>query len=132
VVDVETTGSRASLDDRITEIAVVVQQGHRREVVFESLVNPGRPIPPQVTAITGISDATVRGAPAFAEVADQVIAALSGRIFVAHNARFDWGFVGAELKRTRDVILDGPRLCTVRLSRRLVRGVTSCALDSMT
>ncbi|MCA1790091.1 MAG: 3'-5' exonuclease, partial [Thioalkalivibrio sp.] len=46
--------------------------------------------------------------------------------------RFDWGFVGAELKRTRDVVLDGPRLCTVRLSRRLVRGVTSCALDSMT
>ncbi len=132
VVDVETTGSRAALDDRITEIAVVVQQGGRREVVFESLIDPGRPIPPQVTAITGISDATVRGAPAFADVADQVIAALSGRVFVAHNARFDWGFVGAELKRTRDVVLDGPRLCTVRLSRRLVRGVTSCALDSMT
>lgn len=132
IVDVETTGTRAAGEDRITEIAVVVQQGARREVAFESLVNPGRPIPPAVTALTGIGDATVRGAPAFVEIADQVLAALSGRVFVAHNAHFDWGFVGAEVRRARDVVLDGPRLCTVRLSRRLVRGVASCALDSMT
>lgn len=131
IVDVETTGARAGLDDRITEIAVVVQQGARREVAFSSLVNPGRPIPPAITALTGIDDHTVRGAPSFAEVADQVLGALSGRVFVAHNARFDWAFVGAELKRARDLVLDGPRLCTVRLSRRLVRGVASCALDSM-
>lgn len=132
IVDVETTGSRASVDDRITEIAVVVQQGGRREVLFESLVNPGRPIPAAITALTGIDAAAVRHAPAFEDVADQVLTALAGRVFVAHNARFDWAFVGAELKRARDVVLDGPRLCTVRLSRRLVRGVTSCALDSMT
>lgn len=132
VVDVETTGSRASAGDRITEIAVVVQQGGRREVLFESLVNPGRPIPPAASALTGIDDAAVRHAPGFGEVADLVLAALGGRVFVAHNARFDWAFVGAELKRTRDVVLDGPRLCTVRLSRRLVRGLASCALDSMT
>lgn len=132
VVDVETTGTRPGADDRITEIAVVVQQGARREVAFESLINPGRPVPAQVSALTGITDATVRDAPRFSDVAEQVLAALSGRVFVAHNARFDWGFVGAELKRARDVALDGPRLCTVRLSRRLVRGIGSCALDSMT
>jgi DNA polymerase-3 subunit epsilon len=51
---------------------------------------------------------------------------------VAHNARFDWAFVGAELRRARDVMLDGPRLCTVRLARRLVRGVRSCGLDNLT
>jgi DNA polymerase-3 subunit epsilon len=131
VVDVETTGVRAGGNDRITEIAVVVVQGGRREVVFDSLVNPGRPIPPVIRAITGITDEMVRDAPSFEAVADQVLAALAGRIFVAHNARFDWGFVTAELRRSRDLALDGPRLCTVRLARRLVKGVRSCGLDSL-
>ncbi len=131
VVDVETTGMRAAGGDRLTEIAVVVVQGGRQEVVFESLVNPGRPIPPLIRAITGISDDMVREAPEFSAVADQVLAALAGRVFVAHNARFDWGFVGAELRRARDLALDGPRLCTVRLARRLVKGVRSCGLDSL-
>lgn len=131
VVDVETTGVRAGGGDRITEIAVVVVQGGRREVVFESLVNPGRPIPPVICAITGITDAMVRDAPPFPALADQVLAALAGRIFVAHNARFDWGFISAELRRARDLALDGPRLCTVRLARRLIRGVRSCGLDSL-
>lgn len=131
VVDVETTGVRAGTDDRITELAVVLVHGTRRELVFESLVNPGRPIPAAVSEMTGISDAMVRQAPTFAEVADQVLAALAGRVFVAHNARFDWGFVNAELRRARDVALEGPRLCTVRLARRLVAGVGSCALDSL-
>ncbi|MBA3260560.1 MAG: 3'-5' exonuclease [Gemmatimonadales bacterium] len=132
VVDVETTGMRAAGSDRITEIAVVVVQGGRREVMFESLVNPGRPIPPMVCGITGITDDMVREAPTFFAVADQVLSALAGRVFVAHNARFDWGFVSAELRRARDLALDGPRLCTVRLARRLVRGVRSCGLDSLT
>ncbi|MDZ4674846.1 MAG: 3'-5' exonuclease [Gemmatimonadota bacterium] len=131
VVDVETTGLRAGRDDRITEIAVVIHHAGRREVVVDTLVNPGRPIPPPVSALTGITDAAVRQAPAFADLADQVMTALSGRVFVAHNARFDWGFVAAELNRARGMVLDGPMLCTVRLSKRLVRGVASCALDSM-
>jgi DNA polymerase III epsilon subunit-like protein len=74
----------------------------------------------------------VRDAPTFAEVVDQVVAALAGRVFVAHNARFDWGFVSAEVRRARDLALDGPQLCTVRLARRLVRGVRSCGLDNLT
>ena len=73
VVDVETTGMRAMGADRITEIAVVVVCGGRREVVFESLVNPGRPIPPAIRAITNISDEMVRAAPTFAEVCDRVV-----------------------------------------------------------
>ncbi len=131
VVDVETTGMRAAGGDRITEIAIVVVHGGRREVVFDSLVNPGRPIPPAICAITNITDQMVREAPPFYAVADQVLAALAGRIFVGHNARFDWGFVSAELRRARDRALAGPRLCTVRLARRLVRGVRSCGLDSL-
>jgi DNA polymerase-3 subunit epsilon len=73
----------------------------------------------------------VRQAPTFAEVADQVIDVLAGRVFVAHNVRFDWSFLFAELRRARDLKLDGPRLCTVRLARKLVRGIESCSLDSL-
>jgi DNA polymerase-3 subunit epsilon len=131
VVDVETTGMRAWGGDRITEIAVVVVQGSRRELVFDSLVNPGKPIPAFISAMTGISDATVRRAPSFADIADEVLSALGGRVFVAHNARFDWSCVSAELHRTRAVALDGPSLCTVRLARRLVHEVRSCSLDNL-
>ena len=131
VVDVETTGMHASGDDRITEIAVVVVQGTQRRVVVDTLVNPGRPIPAMITAITGISDAMVADAPSFDEVADEVAGALAGRVFVAHNARFDWGFVGHSLRRTRGVALTGPRLCTVRLARKLVAGLPSASLDSL-
>ena len=61
-----------------------------------------------------------------------MVEALAGRVFVAHNARFDWNFVSAEVRRARDLALDGPRLCTVRLARRLVKGIRSCGLDSLT
>lgn len=131
VVDVETTGMQPAGDDRITEIAVVVVHGNRREVVFDSLVNPGRPIPQRICELTGITDAMVATAPPFGEVAEQVVAALAGRVFVAHNARFDWGFVGAEVRRARDLILDGPKLCTVRLARRLIRNEPSYSLGSL-
>jgi DNA polymerase III subunit epsilon len=131
VVDVETTGMRAGFGDRITEIAVAVVHGGRREIVFESLVNPERPIPRAIRTITHITDEMVRHAPRFSDLTERILAALSGRIFVAHNARFDWNFVSAELRRSRDLTLDGTRLCTVRLARRLVRGVRSCGLDNL-
>jgi DNA polymerase-3 subunit epsilon len=131
VVDVETTGMRAGFGDRITEIAVAVVHGGRREIVFDSLVNPERSIPRAVRSITNISDEMVRHAPRFGEVAERVLAVLSGRVFVAHNARFDWNFLSAELHRSRDLTLDGTRLCTVRLARRLVKGVRSCGLDNL-
>jgi DNA polymerase III epsilon subunit family exonuclease len=132
VVDVETTGSSAGGGDRVTEVAVVVVQGVRCEIVFETLVNPGRPIPMPASMVTGITDAMVRAAPSFGEVADGLLGALAGRVFVAHNARFDWTFLTAELKRVRDLALNGPRLCTVRLSRRLLPDLRSCGLDSVT
>jgi DNA polymerase III subunit epsilon len=132
VVDVETTGSRATGLDRVMEVAVVLVQGSRREVVFDSLVNPRTPIPPRVAALTGISPRLVAGAPEFDGVADQVLAALAGRIFVAHNARFDWGFLTAEMRRTRGLGLTGSRICTVRLARRLLPQLESRSLDSLT
>ncbi len=132
VVDVETTGMRPTGPDRVTDIAVVLVSGVRRELVFESLINPGCPIPPRISEITGITDGLVRQAPRFEEVSDRMLAALAGRVFVAHHARFDWGFVDAELRRARDLRLSGPRLCTVRLARRLLPQLRSRSLDSLT
>jgi DNA polymerase-3 subunit epsilon len=131
VVDVETTGMRARGGDRITEIAVVHLDGNRAHVAFESLINPGRPIPHFIARLTGISDDAVAGAPRFEDVADQVLAALAGRVFVAHNARFDWAFVSAELARAQDLELRMPKLCTVRLCRRLVPELPRRSLDSV-
>lgn len=131
VVDVETTGMRAIAGDRITEIAVAVVHGGRREIVFDSLINPERPIPRAVRSLTNITDEMVRHAPRFADLTEQLMKALAGRVFVAHNARFDWNFLSAELRRTRALTLDGSRLCTVRLARRLVKGIRSCALDNL-
>jgi len=132
VVDVETTGMRAAGDDRVTEVAVVLLHGGRRELLLDTLVNPGRTIPPAISGITGITDAMVRGAPSFQDIADQLLGVLAGRIFVAHNARFDWSFLDASLQRTRGLGLGGPNLCTVRLARRLLPGVGSCGLDNLT
>jgi len=131
VVDVETTGMRARMGDRVTEIAVVHVDGDRVGVAFESLVNPEVPIPRYIAALTGIDDAMVRGAPRFDEVADQVLAALNGRVFVAHNARFDWAFVRAEVERAGGLAPRVQRLCTVRLTRALVPELGRRNLDSV-
>ena len=131
VVDVETTGSRARAGDRIVEIAVVALAGNEPRVVFHSLVDPGVPLPPFVSRLTGISEAAVRGAPRFAEIADAVLASLAGTVFVAHSVRFDWGFVATELERTRGLVLQGPRLCTVRLARRLLPPLDRRNLDTV-
>jgi DNA polymerase-3 subunit epsilon len=131
VVDVETTGVRAAWGDRITEIAVAVVHGGRREIVFDSLVNPERPIPRAICAITNITNEMVRHAPRFSDLAEALVGVLAGRVFVAHNARFDWNFISAELRRSQALTLKGSRLCTVRLARRLVRGVRSCGLDNL-
>lgn len=132
VVDVETTGGRPSRGDRIVEVAVVLVRGRQIEPVFDGLVNPGRGIPPFVASLTGIREDMLADRPEFADVADEVLAALAGRVFVAHNARFDWAFLSAELKRTRDRVLFGPRVCTVRLARRLIPELKSRGLDQVT
>lgn len=132
VVDVETTGMGPRRGDRITELAVVIVHGARRELVLDCLINPGCPIPFRIAQLTGITDSMVCGAPTFEQMAERVLDALSGRIFVAHNARFDWSFVNAEVQRARDLALEGPRLCTVRLARRLLPQLESRSLDSLT
>ncbi len=131
VVDVETTGMSARRGDRMTEVAVVHVDGERTELAFQTLLNPEVPIPPRITALTGIHDAMVRDAPRFAEVADHLVAMLGGRVFVAHNVRFDWAFICAELERASGMAPRLARLCTVRLSRALVPELERRDLDTV-
>jgi DNA polymerase-3 subunit epsilon len=129
VVDVETTGGRVLHGDRITEIAAVVVRRGEIVDVFEALVNPQRSIPPWITRLTNISWGMVKDAPPFAALSRKVLDVLGGHVFVAHNARFDWSFVNAELERATGRTLDGPRLCTVKLARKLLPQLRRRSLD---
>ncbi len=129
VVDVETTGTRVWAGDRITEIAVVAVRGGVVAETFETLVNPERPIPPWVTRLTNITWSMVRDAPRFRDICDDVVRAMDGAIFVAHNAQFDWRFVTTEIERATGRQLEGRRLCTVRLARKLLPQLRSRRLD---
>lgn len=132
VVDVETTGGSHSRGHRITEVAVVEVRDGVVEESFHTLVNPGRRIPPRISRLTGITDEMVAAAPYFDQIADRVMGRLRDRIFVAHNVRFDWGFVSAELAEAVGEVPDVRRLCTVRLARRLVSGLRRRNLDAVT
>ena len=132
VVDVESTGVRAIDGDRITEVAVVEVKNGVSRVVFDSLINPERPIPSAISTLTGISYEMVRNAPRFADVASQLAGVLEGRVFVAHNATFDWRFISTEMQRATGRPLDGTRLCTVKLARRLVPTLYRRSLDAVT
>ena len=116
-VDLETTGGSAAWH-RIIEIGTVEidRDGAVRE--WSTLVNPGTRIPPQIEAFTGISNEMVAAAPRFEEVHRELLQRLAHRVFVAHNARFDYGFIRSELARL-DVRFAAKVLCTVKLSRRL-------------
>jgi DNA polymerase-3 subunit epsilon len=129
VVDVETTGGRPDTGDRITEIAVVTVKNGAVVDVFDTLVNPERSIPPFISRLTNISWEMVRDKSPFRDVCAEVLRALEGHVFVAHNASFDWRFVSAEVARSTGRELTGRRLCTVRLSRRLLPQLRSRSLD---
>jgi DNA polymerase-3 subunit epsilon len=130
VVDVETTG--VGVSHRITEVAIVCVDGRGRVLDdYTTLVNPQRPIPAMITALTHINGRMVRNAPLFAEIAQDVRERLDGRIFVAHNAGFDWNFISVELQRTLRARLRGRMLCTVRMARKFVPEVSRRSLDSL-
>lgn len=132
VVDVETTGTSPRTGDRVTEVAAVVLENGRIDDVFQSLVNPGRPIPAFITSLTGISNAMVAGAPSFHDIAGALAQTLEAGTFVAHNAPFDWGFLAMEFERAdRPEVLTGSPLCTVRLARRLLAHLPRRNLDSV-
>jgi DNA polymerase III epsilon subunit family exonuclease len=99
VVDVETTGLSPAFGDRVCEIALVHAQGNEEKSSFSTLINPGRPISPGAAAVNGITPEMIADAPTFQEVAPQIVRHLTNRVFVAHNAPFDLGFLALEFQR---------------------------------
>ena len=129
IVDVETTGSDPA-SDRVTEIAVLEIDGFALSSRWSTLVNPGRPMPGPIQALTGITQDMVAAAPRFADLAEELHQRLAGRVFVAHNVRFDYGFVRRELDRA-GLRFQAKTLCSVRLSRRLYPSEAGHDLDSL-
>ncbi len=118
VVDLETTGATPGFS-KITEIGAVRVEGGREVDSFSALVDPGIPIPPMITGITGIDDETVAGAPPIEVVLPRFVDFAAHSVLVAHNARFDLGFLDYELSRQRGQTFPRPALDTLRLARKL-------------
>jgi len=130
VVDIETTGSTPQ-SAGITEIAIVIHNGVEVTGKYVTLINPRHKIPPFIVNMTGISDEMVAGAPLFEEVAPQIYNLLNGRVFVAHNVSFDYSFVHYLLGRS-GFQWSAPKLCTIKLSRRVFPGLEKYGLGSLT
>ena len=129
LLDLETTGGNP-LDCRITEIAAVRVENGQEVARWSTLINPGTRIPPLIQNLTGISNAMVADAPSFDEVGTTLLKLLDGAVLVAHNVRFDHGFLLNEYARM-DVALRVKTLCTVRLSRKLYPQHKSHGLDAI-
>ena len=131
VFDLETTGAKAP-PCRITEIGAYRVKNGKVEDEFHTLVNPEMPIPPFIMSLTGISDAMVKEAPRFAEVVDSFLDFIGDSVLVAHNARFDMGFLNHEIGRVyEDYRLGNPSLCTVQLSRKLLPNILNHKLNTV-
>ena len=129
IVDIETTGGYAE-NHRITEIAIYHHDGIRITDSFRTLINPERNIPYYITGLTGITSDMVMTAPCFKEVAEDIYKRLEGKIFVAHNAHFDYSFLKKELEEV-GITWNSKKLCTVRLSRKIIPGLRSYSLGSL-
>lgn len=128
-VDLETTGSNP-LTDAITEVAIVSVDEHGAVEEWSTLLNPQQDIPPFIQNLTGITPAMVAGAPLFEQVAAAIHQRLQGQLFIAHNARFDYGFLRAAFRRS-GLTLKATVLCTVKLSRLLDPREARHNLDSL-
>lgn len=126
IVDIETTGP----GNKITEISIFKYDGTQIIDEFTSLINPESYIPDYITTLTGIDNLMVSNAPTFSEVANDILAITEDTIFVAHSVNFDYGVIHNEFK---DIGIDFTRkkLCTVRLSRKLIPGHKSYSLGKI-
>jgi len=129
IVDLETTGAHPAYD-RVTEIAVIEVNGGEVADTWSTLVDPGTSIPPGIQALTGITNEMVAGAPSFRSLAEGLYERLQDRVFVAHNARFDYGFLRHEFERA-GLKFQAKTLCTVRLSRKLYPEHSRHSLDTL-
>lgn len=129
IIDIETTGGNPK-KDKITEIAVLVHDGKEIIQSYTTLINPECKIPFHISSLTGITNEMVAGSPKFYEVAKELVELTTGKVFVAHNVTFDYGFVRSEFKRL-GYDYSCERLCTVRLSRKLLPGHQSYSLGRL-
>ena len=129
VVDIETTG-KSYYGQRITEISIFVFDGKKVVDEFTSLVNPETSIPPFITNLTGITDAMVRNAPKFHQIAKKVDELTRDTIFVAHNVNFDYNIIKDEFN-SLGFNWKRKKLCTVRLSRKIIPGLQSYSLGNI-
>lgn len=129
VVDVETTGGRPGLH-RLTEIGAVKMIGGKVVGEFQTLLNPQRSIPPNITRITNITNEMVADAPLFVDIAERFRDFMGDAIFVAHNVNFDYGFISAEYEMI-DQRFRYPKLCTVASMRRHYPGHRSYSLKNL-
>ena len=129
IVDIETTGGYAE-KHRVTEIAIYHHDGMQITDHYKTLINPGRKIPHFITGLTGINYEMVKEAPSFADVAEEVMGWLKDRVFVAHNAHFDYSFLKKEFEDF-GLTWNSKKLCTVRLSRKIIPGLDSYGLGRL-
>ena len=131
IIDLETTGGNRN-EDSITEVGAVKVRGGQCLGTFQTLVNPGRAIPPQITVLTGLSDALVATAPRIGSVLPSLIEFVGDAVIVGHNVGFDVGFLRAACERHDRPPLTGTVVDTVALARRLVRDeVPDCKLGTL-
>jgi len=129
IVDIETTGGHAA-GNGITEIAICIHDGTEVVKRYSTLINPHKEIPIYIQALTGITDDMVRNAPPFKQVAQEIYELLDGHIFVAHNVNFDYSFVRHHLALA-GYEWQSNKLCTVRLSRKILPGLPSYSLGKL-
>ncbi|WP_034259388.1 exonuclease domain-containing protein [Aequorivita capsosiphonis] len=129
IIDVETTGGGIA-GNRITEICIALLKDGEVVDKYTSLVNPERDIPQHITALTGIDDKMVADAPRFQEVAEKIEEFTKDAIFVAHNVSFDYNVIRGEF-RLLGQHYNRKKLCTVRLSRKLIPGHLSYSLGRL-
>mgnify|MGYP003641050563 FL=1 len=130
IIDIETTGNGVK-GNRITEISIFKYDGHEVIDEFTSLVNPQCPIPAFITGLTGIDNDMVRNAPLLEEIIPQINAITADTIFVAHSVNFDYNVIKNEFKLLGHDF-SRKKLCTVRLSRKLLPGYNSYSLGKLT
>jgi len=129
IVDIETTGGFAR-GNAITEIAIILHDGKNIVDEYVTLINPGQFIQLKIQQLTGITNEMVADSPYFEEVADEIYSKLKGNIFVAHNVNFDFSFVYNQLSYF-GFDFNPPKLCTVRLSRKIFPGKPSYSLGKL-
>lgn len=131
VIDIETTGGVAA-DGGITEIGAVRLRGGEELGRFQTLVNPGLPIPPQIIVLTGITEAMVAPAPRVGPVLAALVEFVGDAVIVGHNVRYDLGFLNAALEAHGHPRFANPSVDTCALARRLVRDeVPNCRLGTL-